>query len=403
MDFTVAKTQKKYFAGVENESQEIAAADYPQIRMFTVELKLSDTLQPDVVGRWIVCSPQTVGDFSAVAYFFGRDLYKKRGVPMGFITSTWGASTAQCWTSREALIAEPTLKPLVDAYDATIKTYSPESARAEHEAALKAWEEASAKAKAEGKRAPRKPGAPRNPHEDQHNPTLLYNGMIAPVKPYAIRGAIWYQGESNGPTANEYYTLMKTLIADWRKAWGEGDFPFLFVQLANINALATQPVQGRSTVALVREGQMDTLKIPNTGMAVTIDIGDAANVHPKNKQEVGRRLALAAQALVYREPIAYSGPLYDTMQVEGSRVRLRFKHTEGGLKAKDDKLIGFAIAGEDGKFVWADAQIDGETVVVSSPDVPKPTVVRYGWADNPPVSLYNGAGLPASPFRTDHK
>lgn len=222
-----------------------------------------------------------------------------------------------------------------------------------------------------------------------------------PLEPYAIRGAIWYQGESNGPTARLYFRLMETLIADWRRGWGEGSFPFLFVQLANINRLATQPVVTRSTVALIREGQLQTLALPKTGMAVAVDIGDPTSIHPKNKQEVGRRLALIARALVYHQNVAYSGPIYRSMAVEGSVIRLHFTHVDGGLAAKGGQLIGFAIAGADHRWVWADARIDGDAVIVSSPQVVHPVAVRYGWADNPSVSLYNKAGLPASPFRTD--
>lgn len=402
MDFTVARTQKKYFAGTRDADREISTADYPRIRMFTVELKMADTPQPDVVGHWSVCSPDTVGDFSAVAYFFGRELHQTRQVPVGLITSTWGASTAQAWTSRAALLAQPELKPLVDDYDGLIRDGAEAAAAARYAAERKAWEEAAAKAKAAGARPPRAPRPPRNPHEDQHNPCLLYNGMIAPLVPYAIRGAIWYQGESNGPTAERYLLLMKTLIGDWRRAWGEGEFPFLFVQLANYRSPTTLPVEPRSTIAFIREGQLRTLEVPNTGMAVAIDIGDSADIHPRNKQEVGHRLALAARALVYGEKIAFSGPLYTGMQVEGSAVRLRFKHVNGGLEAHGgDRLTGFAIAGADGRFVWSDARIEGETVVVSSPSVLHPAAVRYGWADNPPANLYNRAGLPASPFRTD--
>jgi len=402
MDFTVAKTAKKSFAGTMNEAEEIAAADYPQIRMFTVDLKLADDIQPDVQGHWAICSPQTVGDMSAVAYFFARDLYKERKVPFGVIDSTWGASTAQCWTRREALAAVPVLKPLLDDYATQCADYASGATQERYKTSLAAWETASAKAKEDGTRAPRKPGAPRDPHQDQHNPFLLYNGMIAPVKPYAIRGAIWYQGESNGPTAPEYVTLMKTLIGDWRQAWGEGDFPFLYVQIAAYGKPATDPVAGVGGTPRVREGQLQTLQVPNTAMASAIDIGDPTNIHPKNKQEVGRRLALAARARAYGEKIPASGPLYAGMVVEGGAIRVRFTATDGGLTAKDGApLVGFIIAGADGKWFRADARIDGATVLVSSPSVPQPVAARYAWAPYPEVSLFNGAGLPASPFRTD--
>jgi len=232
------------------------------------------------------------------------------------------------------------------------------------------------------------------------DPRVLYQAAIAPLAPCAIRGAIWYQDQPDPPTARQYRSVMETMIKDWRRAWGQGDFPFLFAQLANYGPLAQQPEQ-RSGLALVREAQLQNLSVPNTGMIVTIDIGDPADPHPRNKQEVGRRLALAARALAYRESIPYSGPLYDSMTVEGRAIRLRFKHAEGGLITRGERPIGFAIAGEDRSFVWADAKIEGDTVVVSSPQVKKPVAVRYGWADSPRVNLHNQAGLPASPFRTD--
>ena len=402
MDFTVARTEKKYFAGTLNEAEEIKAANYPQIRMFTVDLHMVDTPQDDVTGHWAVCSPATVGDFSAVGYFFARDLFQHLHRPVGVITSTFGASTAEAWTSREALVAVPDVKYLVDDYDKAHAAFTPEQKTA-YEAAQAKWRASADAAKASGAKAPR---APRNPDptQNQHNATVLYNGMIHPVKPYALRGAIWYQGESNGPTADKYFTLMKTLITDWRQQWGEGDFPFLSVQLANINAPQTTPNASNRGVARVREGQLETLRLPRTGMATAVDIGEEKNVHPKNKQEVGRRLALWARVQTYGEKVEYSGPLFDRLEIAGSAARLHFTHTSGGLVAKGEggKLTGFTVAGADGKWQWADARIDGDTVIVSSPQVPVPVAVRYAWADNPPVSLYNGTSLPASPFRTDN-
>ena len=224
--------------------------------------------------------------------------------------------------------------------------------------------------------------------------------MIRPLEPYAIRGAIWYQGESVVGGDQLYLPLMQTLIHSWRNEWGQGDFPFLFCQLANYKSPASQPAPGGQIVR-VREAQLQTLAVPDTAMAVLIDIGDEKSVHPKNKQDVGKRLALAARALAYGEKIEFSGPIYQSMNIESSRVRLHFTHTGGGLKSRDGKLAGFAIAGEDRKFEYADAAIDGYTVVVSSPKVAKPMAVRYAWSDNPPSNLYNNQDLPASPFRTD--
>lgn len=270
--------------------------------------------------------------------------------------------------------------------------------------AYEKWKVAAAKAKAEGKDEVR---APRNndPVRDQHNATVLWNGMVKPLVPYAIKGALWYQGESNSPTATIYRHIMETLITDWRAQWGQGAFPFIFVQLANIGKTYDSiPAKGGSE-AFKREAQLQNLSIPNTAMVVAIDNADPdnmGNVHPKNKQDIGARFALATEAIAYgNKKIVYSGPVYDKMKVEGNAVRLWFKHTGNGLMAKGGELKGFAIAGEDNKFVWADAKIDGNTVVVTSPLVNKPVAVRYGWSGNPPISLYNKENLPASPFRTD--
>jgi sialate O-acetylesterase len=243
---------------------------------------------------------------------------------------------------------------------------------------------------------PPRPGDPRSPNR----PSVLYNAMIQPLVPFALRGALWYQGESNAGRAMQYRKLLPALIGDWRRAWQTEDFPFLIVQLANFMATADQPQE--SAWAALREAQFLTLSVPQTGLAVAIDIGDAKDIHPRNKQDVGGRLALWALAKTYGQDIACSGPLYQSMKVEGDKIRLQFAHVGKGLVAKGGALKYFAIAGEDKKFVWANAVIDGGTVVVSSPDVPKPAAVRYAWANNPEgCNLYNEAGLPASSFRTD--
>jgi sialate O-acetylesterase len=241
---------------------------------------------------------------------------------------------------------------------------------------------------------PKKPGGPG------WKPTVLYNAMICPIVPYAIGGAIWYQGESNAGNAVRYRKQFPAMIRNWREDWSQGDFPFLFVQLANFMKREDQPSD--PDWAWLREAQTMTLSTPKTGMAVIIDIGDSKDIHPKNKVDVGKRLALAARSVAYGQKIVYSGPMYDSMKVEGGKVRLTFKHVGGGLVGKDGQTLkGFAIAGTDRKFVWADAKIDGDTVVVSSGTVAQPVVVRYAWANDPECNLYNKEGLPASPFRTD--
>jgi len=381
-----------------NPEEEIAAADYPNIRLLTVERKTAEQPQDDCVGSWQLCSPQTIADFSAVAYFFGRHLHKELDVPVGLIHTSWGGTPAEAWTKREMLEAEPDFAPILERFADVVAKY-PE-AKKEYEQKVKKWEDAVKKARAEGKKPPRKPRVPVGPGH-QRSPAVLYNGMIAPLIPYGIRGAIWYQGEANAERAYQYRKLFPTMIKNWRNNWGQGDFPFLFVQLANFKDVADEPVE--SNWAELREAQLMTLSLPKTGMAVIIDIGDTNNIHPKNKQDVGRRLALWALAKTYkRGGIVYSGPIYKSMKVEGNKIIVHFEHIGGGFVADwGEPLKGFAIAGADRKFVWAGAKIEGDTVVVGSDKISEPVAVRYAWADNPVCNLYNTEALPASPFRTD--
>jgi sialate O-acetylesterase len=331
--------------GCRNAQQEIAAAQYPKIRLFTVTKNNAPQPQIDCHGNWTECSPATVPGFSAVAYFFGRDVFQKLGVPIGLIHTSWGGTPAQFWTSRKVLESDPMLKPLVQGGSG------------------------------------------------------LYNGMIAPLIPYAIRGAIWYQGESNIGGAYQYRTLFPAMIANWRTDWGQGDFPFGFVQIAPFNYGGQPPAM----CAELWEAQLLTLKAsPNTGMAVTMDIGELNNIHPTNKQDVGKRLALWALAKVYGQDLVYSGPIYKSMAVEGQKIRVQFDHVGSGLAASDGKpLIDFTIAGADQKFVPATAEIDGNSLVVHSDQVTEPVAVRYAWRKDATPNFANKEGLPASPFRTD--
>ncbi|MGB9877529.1 MAG: sialate O-acetylesterase [bacterium] len=372
-----------------NAEKEIAEANYPLIRLLQVPPKFSPKIQWDIECKWQVCSPQAVKDFSAVAYFFARELYKKLNIPIGIIHSSVGGTPAEAWTSYKTLNSLPKLKPLLELW----RKYDQE---------VRKWQKEAEKARKEGKPEPPHPKAPFGldpAWAEFWRPANLYNAMIAPFTRFPIRGAIWYQGESNVGRAEEYSVLFPEMVKDWRKAWGIGDFPFLFVQLANFMQRHSEPTE--SAWAELREAQAYALKLPNTGMAVAIDIGDANDIHPKDKQDVGKRLALAALAIAYGQKIEYSGPMFERMEIEGNKVRLFFKHTGSGLVCKGDRLLGFAIAGEDKKFVWADAKIEGNTVVVWSEKVAKPVAVRYGWADNPECNLYNKEGLPAVPFRTD--
>ncbi len=382
-----------------NAQEEIAAANYPQIRLFTVARKTAEEPQKDCQGEWKLCSPKTVGGFSAAGYFFGRELHKQLNVPVGLIDSSWGGTPVEGWTCLKAQEAVPELAPRMAGFKKVLANYDPEKAKQVYEKQLAKWKLDAAKAKEAGQRLPRRPQL-FDPHFSPHSPGRLFNGMIAPVAPYAIRGAIWYQGESNAGNALIYGLQMKTMIGNWRNLWGEGDFPFLFVQLPNFMAPQQRPSE-TSGWPLIREQFVKTLAVPNTGMAVTIDIGEEKDIHPKNKQDVGKRLAQWALAKTYGKDVVACGPLYKSMKKQGDKIVIEFTYTGGKLAAKGDQLKGFAIAGKDKSFVWADAKIEGDRVVVSSPKVKSPVAVRYAWANNPECNLFNEAGLPASPFRTD--
>lgn len=381
-----------------NGAQEVAAADFPAIRMFTAAPAVAGTPQQDVKGSWQVCFPATAKSFSAVAYFFGRELHQQLKVPVGLINSSQGWTPAESWMSRRALESDPDFAYILQRWDGIVANYD----RDQQAYLVKKadWDKVSAAAKAAGQDPPPVPKGPIDPNFI-HRASGLWNGAIAPLIPFAIRGVIWYQGETNDQRGYQYRKLFPALITDWRRSWGQPDLPFLYVQLAAVLPPDAEPKE--SEWSEVREAQTMALRLPHTGMAVTIDIGEEKDVHPKNKQDVGHRLALWARSGVYGEKLVYSGPLYRSMKVEGDKIRLAFDHVDGGLiTPHQEALKHFAIAGADHKFVWATATIDGESVVVSSPAVPQPVAVRYAWANNPVgCNLYNKAGLPASPFRTD--
>jgi sialate O-acetylesterase len=388
MAFTVSKKQASY-AGLVDEEREIAEANYPRVRMFTGKTAKTYEPQNEIQGEWLISNSQNVPGFSAVGYLFSRDLHRELKQPVGFVTLAFGASTAESWIRRETVAADPLLKPMLDHFDAAVQFYrtkpdAPASEAPQPPQTINA-----------------RPGAPparqRDPVQDQHNPTVLFNGMIHPAIPYAIRGAIWYQGESivGGKEGVALYPhVMETLIKDWRKLWGQGDFPFYVVQLPALQNISNNP--------LVREGQAAVLSLPHTGMAVTIDIGDPKDVHPHNKAPLGERLTRMALANVYGRKLEYSGPVYRSMEVSGNAIRVKFSHPGGGLVAKDGPLKWFTIAGADGKFVPAEATIEGDTVVVTAAGIATPAAVRYAWDNYPEgCNLYNAAGLTAAPFRTD--
>ncbi|MDD4778076.1 MAG: sialate O-acetylesterase [Fermentimonas sp.] len=350
--------------------KEIKEANYPNIRLFQVEKATSNNPLESLVvsgGGWQECSSVTIPGFSATAYFFGRDLHENLNIPIGLIHTSWGGTIAEAWTSLESLKMMPDFSDKAEEF-AQLSIEDPDSTATE---------------------------ILKNPNM----PTTLYNAMIAPVVPYKIKGAIWYQGESNAGRAYQYRSLFPLMINDWRTKWGY-NFPFYFVQLANFMQFKEEPSE--SQWAELREAQMKTLTLENTGMAVTIDIGEADDIHPKNKQDVGKRLALLARSKSYNEKVVSMGPLYDSYFIADGAIHIKFSPSESKLQSIDGKpLTGFSIAGPDKKFYWANAVIVGEQVVVSSPKVPFPLAVRYGWADNPICNLSNKTGLPASPFRTD--
>ena len=526
-------------SGAATAATAIPEANYPEIRLYTVPQERALSPQQNAVASWRICTPDNAKTFTAVGYFFGRELYRRLGVPIGLIHSSWPGTVAEDWVPAEALRGPAELQPILERWanaseqskelaqrpaefdlefddfqlikadpaaglapfsdfnDGTAQnslhgvwTFDWQSApdgkfelaqpgrgssgyaarvfgqvdysadallRANFSAhgspadmsqyaglrfyyrgggyfhyrslqptiydyddylsrpfqASKDWQDATIWFKdlrqtGWGIPEPLTQAALsgfelevlQSPDDYATAPSSLYDGMIAPLIPFAIRGAAWYQGESNAPRAYQYRTLLPALIQGWRRAWGEGDFPFLIVQLPNFGAPQEQP-GGEDLWAELREAQLMALRLPNTGLAVTIDLGEAKNLHPHDKAGVGERLALWALGTMYHKDIVYSGPLYDSMQVEGNQIKIHFKHIGGGLEAHGPSLRGFAIAGSDRVFHWADATIEGDTILVSSPEVPAPVAVRYAWAGNPQCNLYNKAGLPASPFRTD--
>jgi sialate O-acetylesterase len=371
--------------------REVTAASHPQIRLVRAMHKTSEYPVDNLVGEmWRECAPESAANFSAVAYHFGRLIQEKTGAPVGLIQTAWGGTPLDGWTSLRAITQEPGLMPVFAEWDARMRDYALERLR--YDRAAKEWEKATGSDRP-GHRPtaapPEKPVGPGGPWE----PGVLYNAMVAPVTELAIRGVIWYQGEANGSKerAPLYGRLFRAMIQDWRRAWGIGDFPFLFTQLANYNA-------PESDWPELREGQRQALALRNTAMAVTIDIGTPDNIHPPDKQTVGTRLSLAARALAYGETIEYSGPLPRQVTVEGESARIWFDHAEG-LAARGGVVHGFEVAGADGRFAPAEARVEGSAVVAWSTGVGRPVWVRYGWKDNPDCSLFNGAGLPASPFR----
>ena len=382
-----------------NGAQEIADAKYPKIRLFVIPLVPAGTPSDYVGAKWVECTPNTVAGSSAVLYFFGREIHQKLdGVPVGLITTAWGGTRIQPWIPPQGYTAIPELEGEKNEMLGMQNAYADQLAG--YAGSIKTYVEKMRAAKPGDALPPVPYYLPLHPLNNNYQHTGLYNGMIHPIVPFGIRGFLWYQGESNNGQGMHYYQLQRGLIEGWRSVWnqeGNRDFPFLFAQLAPYN------YQGDPTrLAGIWEAQTATLAVKNTGMAVLTDITTLNDIHPPNKQEVGRRLSLWALANTYGQTgMVFSGPLYKSIKVDGSKAVISFNHA-AGLKARDGKdLSWWSIAGDNKKFVKASAKIEGDTVVVSAEGVTNPVAVRFGWHHLAEPNLANGAGLPASPFRTD--
>jgi hypothetical protein len=386
MDFPVAKATG-WRTGISNEQAAMQDADYPEIRLFHVAQKLSPGKElDDCEGKWELCNKENLKEFSAVAFFFGRTVYKSIKTPVGLIQSSWGGTPAEAWTKFSVIENDPVYANLLKEHREIEAKYPAELQK--YSSDLAAYQLAKEKGDSTLK-------APKKPQGNNHNKALsiLWNGMIHPLVPFTIKGTIWYQGESNSIRYWDYTKVFSNMISSWRKEWGQGDFPFYFVQIA---PQYKQP-------AGIREAQLNTWKsVKNTGMAVITDAGDSTDIHPRNKQIVGERLAYWALAKNYGENISFSGPVYKSMKIGGNKVVVSFEYADRDLTFRGKKLVGFEVAGNDQKFYKAEAHISGDKVEISSPDVSVPVAVRYAWGKFFRANLYNGANLPASPFRTDN-
>jgi len=374
---------------------EIQKADYSRIRLFYVPRKISTSPQNDVNAEWDICSPETIGPFSAVAYYFGWEIHTELDIPVGLINTNWGGTRIEPWTPDSGFPREP----LGTLYKNNLKEALPK---------LQDWIRTTSQALENDTYIHPQPQIPGHPFQNNRTPTVLYNAMIHPLIRFPIRGALWYQGESNRNDGLEYTAKMEALIKGWRSAWQLGDFPFYYVQLAPFNYGYTlindeSDILDFYRLPLIWEAQQNALNIPNTGMAVVTDITDLYNIHPQNKKDVGHRLALWALANTYgKTDLVFSGPLYKSMTTEGNKIRITFEHTGSGLKSLDNQpLSWFEIAGENRDFLKATAEIDGHTVLVWNKRIGKPVAVRFGWYQLATPNLGNEEGLPASPFRTN--
>jgi sialate O-acetylesterase len=395
MEFTVAGNWSR----VDNADAEVAAANYPLVRQLRIERTVATAPATAAkTGGWQPASPKTVGEFTAVGYFFARDIHHALGVPVGIVLSSWGGTPIESWMSDDARRSTSVAGTLDARWRQAMSEWPPERV-ARYPADMAAWEKARANAEATHTKNPLPWPQPPATEDSPSRPGGLFNGMIAPLQPGALRGILWYQGESNVGHAGEYAELLNTLIRSWRAGWGQGDLPFYLVQLASFGDRLDLTDRGW---ARLREAQAQVLGVPATGMAVTIDIGDPENVHPTNKQDVGRRLALIAKARVYGIPGGFSGPVFAAETRAGKALRVSFTDAGARLVARGNTVKSLEIAGRDRVFHPAAAAIEGATLLVSSPEVDEPVAVRYAWSNSPEANLYNDAGLPAAPFRSDN-
>ncbi len=390
---------------------DIAQAKFPLVRIISVPQVGTQEIQDDFKGQWEECSPANVGGFTAVGYHFGRILHEMLGVPVGLIDNAWGGSACEAWVRRDLLEKDERFQPLVERFKKIEETFSQEvfdKQAAAYQKKLEAYQTARIEAAKARRPAPQAPGRPpQNMMTGQKRPGNLYAGVLHPTIGYGIKGVIWYQGESNAGEAKEYRELFPFMIQHWRNEWKQGDFPFYWVQLADFKAYQTEP--GDSDWAELREAQTLSMgRLPKTGQCIITDLGEANDIHPKNKRDVAERLVRWALANDYGQKIVYRSPELKDAKFNGSKALLTFDHAPTGLRTVDiDEPQGFAICGEDKKWVWARAAIIGGSkkgtnqIEVSSPSVAKPVAVRYAWADNPVCNVFSAEGLPVTPFRTD--
>ena len=378
-----------------NFEAEKAAAKYPLIRHYQESSAPADQPKAEGKGQWRACAPETVGGFSAVLYFFGREIHREVGVPVGLVNTSVGGTPIESWVSAETQSSDPATKARYESQLKAHVEFDAAKATAAYEKQVAAWKVTAEKAKAAGKEVPRKPIDPIANRKFKGGPAALYNGKVVNLAPYTLRGMLWYQGEGNAGNPGLYETQLTQLVTSWRTLW-QDEVPFAWVQLPNYRTSNSE------SWPRLRESMMKVLALPKTGMAITLDIGDPQDIHPKNKQEVGKRLSYWALATVYGRSVpAISGPLPTGSQVEGDALRVSFRHADG-LKTRDGAAPrGWLLAGADKVWKPAEARIDGTSVVVRSAAVPAPVAARYAWAENPDAHLVNGAGLPATSLRTD--